>query len=151
MCTCMQNLEIYFFWICVIKYSKIWFIEIFYEAIMHKMEFDQAHSIILLKRIPKNFFVNSLQIYMNFGSSLHIWIGLNEIQNEKGFKPVVGCIWPTSLNTAGRDPLGFSPRPQLAWWPRPRLMTRTRRMWSPHGGYRWWRGDWWQRRGSGGE
>jgi hypothetical protein len=42
-----------------------------------------------------------------------------KFRNEKGFKPTVGCIWPTSLVTASRDPLGLGPRPQSAKWPCP--------------------------------
>jgi hypothetical protein len=30
-----------------------------------------------------------------------------KFRNEKGFKPTVGYIWPTSLVTASRDPLGL--------------------------------------------
>jgi hypothetical protein len=48
---CMQSLEFDFLWIVVIKYSKLWFIAIFYNVIMHKIEFDQAYYKDLLKRI----------------------------------------------------------------------------------------------------
>jgi hypothetical protein len=32
-----------FLWIVVIKYSKLWFIAIVYNTIMHKLEFGQAN------------------------------------------------------------------------------------------------------------
>jgi hypothetical protein len=38
-------------WSFVNKYNKLWFIGIFYEAIMHKIEFDQAYCKDLLNRI----------------------------------------------------------------------------------------------------
>jgi hypothetical protein len=44
-----------FLWIFVIKYSKIWFMEIFYTVIMHKNEFCQAYCKDLLTRILEKF------------------------------------------------------------------------------------------------
>jgi hypothetical protein len=39
----------------VIKYSKIRFIEIFYEVIKHKIEFGQAYCHDLVKRVLNKF------------------------------------------------------------------------------------------------
>jgi hypothetical protein len=39
----------------VIKFSNVWVIEIFYEVIKHKMEFDQAYCQDLLTRILYKF------------------------------------------------------------------------------------------------
>ncbi len=48
-----------YFTLCifVIKYSKIWFMEILYKTIMHKNEFGQACKDIL-KRTPNKFILH---------------------------------------------------------------------------------------------
>jgi hypothetical protein len=54
-----------FLWIVVIKYSKLWFITIFYNAIMHKMEFGQVYYMDLLKVILNKFTLYFYEFYMN--------------------------------------------------------------------------------------
>jgi hypothetical protein len=57
---------VHFLWIVVIKYSKLWFIAIVYNAIMHKMQFGQAYCQDLVKRILKKFILYFSMIYTIF-------------------------------------------------------------------------------------
>jgi hypothetical protein len=50
----------------VIKYSKFWFIGIFYKAVMHKNIFGQAYSIDLLNMILKKFILYFADTYYIF-------------------------------------------------------------------------------------
>jgi hypothetical protein len=60
----MQSLEIF---LCnfLNKYSKIWPIEILYKAILHKIEFGQAHCKDLVKIILRKFILYFYEISTN--------------------------------------------------------------------------------------
>jgi hypothetical protein len=57
-----DNMHIFF----VINFSKIWMIGILYNAIMHNLEFGQAYSKDLLKRILWRFILHFCDIYSIF-------------------------------------------------------------------------------------
>jgi hypothetical protein len=52
-----------FYLFFVNKYSKIWVMEIFYEAIMHKMVFGQSYCKDLLQRILWKFIIYFSKFY----------------------------------------------------------------------------------------
>jgi hypothetical protein len=76
--------------IFVINFFKIWVIEILYNAIMHNMEFGQAHCKDFLKRNPKKFILYVYEIYLfilNFRNS-----NLNEFDLTKILGKTMGTV-----------------------------------------------------------
>jgi hypothetical protein len=67
------------------KYSKIWVIGIFYEAIKHEMEFGQAYCQDLLKGIPRNFTLYFFWVLSYFLWFFWILKEFLKIKLENGF------------------------------------------------------------------
>jgi hypothetical protein len=113
------------------KYSKIWLIEIFYIAIMHKYWFCQTHCKDLLQMILKKFisyFLSFISFSMNFrnlNKFLEILIGkrIPEIKNwltVHGLKLAHGLVapaWPSGQISRGRPSCAMRRAP-TPWSPR---------------------------------
>jgi hypothetical protein len=76
-----------FLWIFVIKYSKIWFIGIFYTAIVHKNEFGRTHYKFILNWILRKFisYFMSFIVFSTYFRSLYefleLWKKMKKIKN----------------------------------------------------------------------
>jgi hypothetical protein len=105
-------------WNFAINYSKIWFIGIFYNAIMHKYGFGQTYWTNLLKRILKKFrlyfskfysiyydFLKCKQFFCNIKPNNDFWKKINEwiahrLISARGFATV-------GWHTTGSSPRGL--------------------------------------------